>query len=60
MELCPKCKRMTAERNHNTGTIICYNKFCDQQTNEFQSLGDVERPKREKKEKNSLKGLSLK
>lgn len=34
MELCPKCKRMTAEKNHNTGKVICYNKFCDQQAGE--------------------------
>ena len=39
MELCPKCKRMTAERNHYTKQIICYNKNCEQQGME---LGRIE------------------
>ncbi len=37
MELCPKCRRMTAERNHYTKEIICYNRFCEQQTVEGKS-----------------------
>lgn len=28
MEQCPKCKRMSAEKNHNTGKLICYWKTC--------------------------------
>lgn len=28
MEPCPKCKKMTAERNHYTGLLICYNRAC--------------------------------
>ena len=28
MELCPNCGRMTAERSHYTGIIICYSKNC--------------------------------
>jgi len=34
MELCPKCKKMTAERNNYTKELICYNRFCEQQTME--------------------------
>jgi hypothetical protein len=32
MELCPKCKRMTAERSLYTNRIICYNRFCEEQS----------------------------
>ncbi len=32
MELCPKCNRMTAERNHYTEELICYNRFCGIET----------------------------
>ena len=28
MELCPQCGRMTAERSHYTGILICYNRDC--------------------------------
>ena len=28
MELCPKCKRLSAEINHYTGLLICYNLSC--------------------------------
>lgn len=33
MEQCPKCKRMSAERNHYTGELICYNRACDYKEN---------------------------
>lgn len=29
MELCPLCEKMTAERSHYTGILICYNRFCE-------------------------------
>lgn len=29
MELCPKCNKMSAERNHYTKLLICYNRSCD-------------------------------
>jgi len=35
MELCKKCNRMTAERDHYTGEVICYSRFCVEQTSEF-------------------------
>lgn len=28
MELCPKCNLMTAETNHNSGKLVCYNRYC--------------------------------
>lgn len=28
MELCPKCGKMTAERNHYTKLLICHNREC--------------------------------
>lgn len=28
MEQCPICKRMSSERNHYTGLLVCYNRFC--------------------------------
>jgi hypothetical protein len=28
MELCCRCKRMTAETNHYTGDVICYARDC--------------------------------
>jgi len=28
MELCPKCKRMSAEKNHYNGRLYCYAKNC--------------------------------
>jgi hypothetical protein len=28
MELCPKCGRVTAERNHYTKMLVCYNIKC--------------------------------
>lgn len=28
VELCPVCKRMTAERNHYNGNLVCYNRYC--------------------------------
>lgn len=28
MELCPLCNKMTAERSHYTGVLICYNRDC--------------------------------
>ena len=31
MELCPKCNRMTAERNHYTKELICYNRRCEEE-----------------------------
>lgn len=42
MEFCPKCKRMTAEKNHYTGKLICYNRFCDQERTEAQAFGSKE------------------
>ncbi len=38
MELCRKCKRMTAEKNHYTGEIVCYNRFCDEEAKQTQSF----------------------
>ncbi len=35
MELCQKCKKMSAEKNHYTGEIICYNRFCDQEAKDM-------------------------
>ena len=28
MDRCPKCREMTAERNHYTKKLICYNRKC--------------------------------
>jgi len=28
MEICPKCHKMTAERNHYNQKLICYNREC--------------------------------
>jgi len=36
MDLCPKCKRMTAERSLYTNRIICYNRFCEEQSSGLQ------------------------
>jgi len=38
MDLCPKCNRMTAERNHYTQELICYNRFCEQQASELKGV----------------------
>ena len=35
MELCAKCKKMTAERNHYTREVICYNRYCDQESSQL-------------------------
>ena len=29
MELCPKCGKLSAERNHYTLLLLCYNTECD-------------------------------
>jgi len=29
MKECPKCGKMTAEINHYTGKLICYNRECN-------------------------------
>lgn len=46
MELCPKCKRMTAERSLYTNRIICYNRFCEEQSSAL--------PKSEKQQKDLI------
>ena len=28
MEICPKCKHLSAELNHYTNLIVCYNRAC--------------------------------
>lgn len=56
MEICPKCKKMTAERNHYTKELICYNRFCEQQT--MESKKDHAASKKELK--TSAKPSSLK
>ncbi len=33
---------MTAEKNHYTGKLICYNRFCDQERTEAQAFGSKE------------------
>ena len=38
MELCPKCKHMTAERNHYTHEVICYNVSCEKEASELQKI----------------------
>ncbi len=40
MERCPKCGRMTAEKNHYTKTLICYNRFCEREENEIKAKGE--------------------
>jgi hypothetical protein len=43
MELCPKCNRMTAERNHYTKEIICYNRFCTQESVEREKTKELDK-----------------
>ncbi len=44
MEKCPKCGRISAERNHYTGLLICYNRSCDYKEKEFgQSKDDMQK-----------------
>lgn len=38
MELCPICKRMTAERSHYTGILICYAVGCYPTENKQKSI----------------------
>lgn len=44
MELCRKCKRMTAEKNHYTGDIICYAKNC-RYIEKVREMGKENKPK---------------
>lgn len=48
MEICPKCKRFCAERNHYTNLLICYNRSCDYK--EKAKISSIEKIKNLKKE----------
>jgi hypothetical protein len=37
MEECPKCYHMTAEKNHYTGKLVCYNRFCHKDSMEIKA-----------------------
>lgn len=34
MELCPKRKKTMAEKNHYTGKIVCFNRYCGSEEDE--------------------------
>ena len=34
MKICPKCKHLSAELNHYTNLIVCYNRACGFEENE--------------------------
>lgn len=38
MEQCPKCKHMSAERNHYTKLLICYNRNCDYKEKKIKNI----------------------
>jgi len=43
MELCSKCKRMTAEKNHYNGDIICYARDCGHVEKAGEEMSDEEK-----------------
>jgi hypothetical protein len=50
MEECPKCGHMSAERNHYTGLLICYNRSCD-----FEEISNEKEAKQRTKPRNGIR-----